>query len=166
MVYFEAAAVITALVLLGQVLELRARSRTGSAIKALLNLAPPTARQVTEGGDNEVPLDQVRVGDWLRVVPGDKVPTDGEVVEGYSSVEESMALNRIRAGAIIISASGMCNAGRIKHHLRHNLGRRECSVLITGFQAAGKALRRLTGASEPRFPDDWRAWWRANGAGG
>ncbi len=78
------------LVLLGQVLELRARSRTGSAIKALLNLAPPTARQVADGGDHVVPLDQVKVGDWLRVVPGDKVPVDGEVVEGHSSVEESM----------------------------------------------------------------------------
>ena len=89
-IYFEAAAVIVVLVLLGQVLELRARSRTGSAIKALLNLAPPTARQVAEDGDHEVPLDQVKVGDWLRVVPGDKVPVDGEVVEGHSSVEESM----------------------------------------------------------------------------
>ncbi|MDA1050475.1 MAG: heavy metal translocating P-type ATPase [Planctomycetota bacterium] len=89
-IYFEAAAMIIVLVLLGQVLELRARSRTGSAIKALLNLAPPTARQVAPGGDNEVPLDQVHVGDWLRVVPGDKVPVDGEVVEGHSSVEESM----------------------------------------------------------------------------
>ena len=89
-IYFEAAAVIVVLVLLGQVLELRARSRTGSAIKALLNLAPPTARQVAPGGDHVVPLDQVKVGDWLRVVPGDKVPVDGVVVEGHSSVEESM----------------------------------------------------------------------------
>ena len=89
-IYFEAAAVIVVLVLLGQVLELRARSRTGSAIKALLNLAPPMARQVTPEGDHEVPLDQVKVGDRLRVVPGDKVPVDGVVVEGYSSVEESM----------------------------------------------------------------------------
>jgi Cu+-exporting ATPase len=89
-IYFEAAAVIVVLVLLGQVLELRARSRTGNAIKALLNLAPPTARQVAPGGDHEVPLDQVKVGDWLRVVPGDKVPVDGAVVEGHSSVEESM----------------------------------------------------------------------------
>ena len=89
-IYFEAAAVIVVLVLLGQVLELRARSRTGSAIKALLNLAPPTARQVVPGGDHVVPLDQVKVGDWLRVVPGDKVPVDGAVVEGHSSVEESM----------------------------------------------------------------------------
>jgi len=89
-IYFEAAAVIIVLVLLGQVLELRARSRTGSAIKALLNLAPPLARQVAPGGDHQVPLDQVKVGDWLRVVPGDKVPVDGAVVEGHSSVEESM----------------------------------------------------------------------------
>ena len=89
-VYFESAAVIIVLVLFGQVLELRARSRTGSAIKALLNLAPPTARQVAPGGDHEVPLDQVKVGDWLRVVPGDRVPVDGSVVEGHSSVEESM----------------------------------------------------------------------------
>src|ERR1035441_4233552 len=89
-IYFESAAVIVVLVLLGQVLELRARSRTGSAIKALLNLAPATARQVAPGGDHEVPLDQVKVGDWLRVVPGDRVPVDGVVVEGRSSVEESM----------------------------------------------------------------------------
>ena len=89
-IYFEAAAMVTVLVLLGQVLELRARSRTGSAIKALLNLAPPTARQVAKDGNREVPLDQVKVGDWLRVVPGDKVPVDGAVVEGHSSVEESM----------------------------------------------------------------------------
>jgi Cu+-exporting ATPase len=89
-IYFESAAVIVVLVLLGQVLELRARSRTGSAIKALLNLAPPTARQVAPGGDHEVPLEQVKVGDWLRVVPGDKVPVDGVVMEGRSSVEESM----------------------------------------------------------------------------
>jgi Cu+-exporting ATPase len=89
-IYFESAAVIVVLVLLGQVLELRARSRTGSAIKALLNLAPATARQVAPGGDHEVPLDQVKVGDWLRVVPGDRVPVDGAVLEGHSSVEESM----------------------------------------------------------------------------
>jgi Cu+-exporting ATPase len=89
-VYFEAAALITVLVLLGQVLELRARSSTGSAIKALLNLAPPTARRIENGSDHEIPLDAVKVGDTLRVVPGDKVPVDGEVLEGHSSVEESM----------------------------------------------------------------------------
>ncbi len=89
-IYFEAAAMIIVLVLLGQVLELRARTRTGSALKALLNLAPPTARRLASGGDQEVPLDTVRVGDLLRVVPGDKVPVDGVVTEGHSSVEESM----------------------------------------------------------------------------
>ena len=89
-IYFEAAAVIVVLVLAGQVLEIRARSRTGSAIKALLDLAPPTARRVAADGDHEISLDQVNVGDLLRVVPGDSVPVDGEVVEGHSSVEESM----------------------------------------------------------------------------
>jgi Cu+-exporting ATPase len=89
-IYFEAAAVIVVLVLLGQVLELRARSRTGSAIKALLNLAPPKALRVGKSGDEEVPLEQVQVGDLLRVRPGDKVPVDGLVTEGHSSVEESM----------------------------------------------------------------------------
>lgn len=88
--YFESAAMVTVLVLLGQVLELRARIRTGSAIKALLNLAPPTARRVSQGGDQDVPLDQVKVGDSLRVVPGDRVPVDGTIAEGHSTVEESM----------------------------------------------------------------------------
>jgi Cu+-exporting ATPase len=88
--YFEAAATVVVLVLLGQVLELRARSRTGSAIKALLNLAPPTAHKVGADGDKDVPLAQVQVGDRLRVLPGDKVPVDGVIVEGHSSVEESM----------------------------------------------------------------------------
>ena len=89
-IYFEAAAVIVVLVLLGQVLELRARSRTGSAIKALLNLAPPIARRVGQNGDEEVPLEHVHAGDVLRVRPGDKIPVDGVVTEGHSSVEESM----------------------------------------------------------------------------
>jgi P-type Cu+ transporter len=90
-VYFEAAAVITTLVLLGQVLELRARSQTGTAIRALLNLAPQRARRVRDdGSDEEVPLDAVQVGDRLRVRPGEKVPVDGVVVEGSSSVDESM----------------------------------------------------------------------------
>ena len=88
--YFEAAAVITTLVLLGQVLELRARSKTGAAIKALLGLAPKTARRVKDGTEEDVPLDQVHAGDLLRVRPGEKVPVDGVVVEGTSSVDESM----------------------------------------------------------------------------
>jgi Cu+-exporting ATPase len=90
-VYYEAAAVITVLVLLGQVLELRAREKTGSAIRALLNLAPKTAHRLTDdGNDEEVSLDQVSVGDRLRIKPGDSVPVDGEVLEGSSAIEESM----------------------------------------------------------------------------
>jgi P-type Cu+ transporter len=90
-VYFEAAAVITVLVLLGQVLELRAREQTGGAIRALLNLAPKTAHRVSDaGGDEDIPLDQVRLGDRLRVRPGDGVPVDGSVIEGKSAVDESM----------------------------------------------------------------------------
>ncbi len=90
-VYFEAAAVITVLVLLGQVLELRAREQTGGAIRALLKLAPTTARRVAaDGHDEDVPLDQVKVGDSLRIRPGDSVPVDGVVLEGESAIDESM----------------------------------------------------------------------------
>lgn len=90
-VYFEAASVITVLVLLGQVLELRARETTSGALRALLNLAPKTARRLAANGqDEEVSLDAVQVGDRLRVRPGDKVPLDGEVLEGRSGVDESM----------------------------------------------------------------------------
>ena len=90
-VYFEAATVITVLVLLGQVLELRAREQTGGAIRALLKLAPKTARRLRAGGDDEeVALELVQVGDHLRVRPGDGVPVDGEVLEGKSAVDESM----------------------------------------------------------------------------
>jgi P-type Cu+ transporter len=90
-VYFETAAVITVLVLLGQVLELRARGRTRGALRALLDLAPPTARRVGEdGAEADVPLAEVRPGDRLRVRPGGKVPVDGEVLEGRSPVDESM----------------------------------------------------------------------------
>ncbi len=90
-VYFEAASVIVVLVLLGQILELRARDRTGSAIRALMGLAPKTARVLRpDGREEEVPLEEVAVGDRLRVRPGEKVPVDGEVVEGHSSVDESM----------------------------------------------------------------------------
>ena len=89
--YFEAAAVIVTLVLLGQVLELRARSRTGAAIRALLALAPETARRVDAGGvERDVPLEEVRVGDRLRVRPGERLPVDGVVTEGRSAVDESM----------------------------------------------------------------------------
>ena len=89
-IYFEAAAVIVVLVLLGQVMELRARSRTGAAIRALLQLAPATARIVENGTEREVPLDRVAVGATLRVRPGEKLPVDGVVLEGRSTVDESM----------------------------------------------------------------------------
>ena len=90
-VYFEAAAVIVSLTLLGQVLELRARSKTSAAIKALLGLAPKTARRINaDGSESDVPLGEIAIGDRLRVRPGEKVPVDGEVVEGGSSVDESM----------------------------------------------------------------------------
>jgi Cu+-exporting ATPase len=90
-VYYEAAAVITVLVLLGQVLELRARERTGSAIRVLLNLAPKTARRLrADGSDEEIPLDRVQYGDRLRIRPGDTVPVDGSVIGGKSALDESM----------------------------------------------------------------------------
>ena len=89
-VYFEAAAVITVLVLLGQVLELGARERTGGAIRALLDLAPKTARRISNGEEAEVPLDAIVVGDTLRVRPGEKTPVDGVVLDGRSTLDESM----------------------------------------------------------------------------
>lgn len=89
--YFEAAAVITMLVLLGQVLELRARNQTGNAIRALLGLAPKTARRINaDGTEEDIPVEHIHVGDFLRVRPGEKIPVDGEVIDGRSSVDESM----------------------------------------------------------------------------
>jgi Cu+-exporting ATPase len=109
-VYFEAAAAIVTLVLLGQVLELRARSQTGSAIRALLDLAPKTARVVRDNAETDIPLDQVQVGDRLRVRPGEKIPVDGIVIEGSSSVDESMVTGESlpvekHAGAKVIGAT-------------------------------------------------------------
>jgi Cu+-exporting ATPase len=110
-VYFEAAAVITVLVLVGQVLELRARDQTSGAIRALLDLAPKTARLVgADGNDKEVPLDTVTVGDRLRVRPGEKVPVDGVVMEGRSSLDESMVTGESmpvtkEAGAKVIAGT-------------------------------------------------------------
>ncbi|HWU43272.1 MAG TPA: copper-translocating P-type ATPase, partial [Bdellovibrio sp.] len=90
-VYYEASAVIVTLVLLGQVLELRARSQTGNAIRALLELAPKTARKInSDGSEKDIPLEHIHVGDLLRVRPGEKVPVDGKVIEGQSSIDESM----------------------------------------------------------------------------
>jgi Cu+-exporting ATPase len=124
-IYFEAAAVITVLVLLGQVLELRAREQTGGAIRALLNLAPVTAKRVREdGSDEEVSLDQVHVGDRLRVRPGEKVPVDGALLEGRSSVDESLvtgesmpvtksAGDKVIGGAINQTGSFIMQAQRV-----------------------------------------------------
>jgi Cu+-exporting ATPase len=124
-VYFEAAAVITALVLLGQVLELRARSQTSSAIKALLGLAPKTARVLRDDGSEEdIPLDRVQVGDRLRVRPGEKIPVDGVVLEGTSAVDESMVTgepipvektvgNRVTGGTVNGTGSFIMRAERV-----------------------------------------------------
>src|SRR5262245_22101790 len=124
-VYFEAAAVITTLVLLGQVLELRARSRTSSAIKMLLGLAPKTARIVRPNGvEEDIPLDQVHPGDLLRVRPGEKVPVDGVVIEGRSSVDESMVTgepipvektegDKVTGGTINVAGSFVMRAERV-----------------------------------------------------
>ena len=124
-VYFEAAAVITVLVLVGQVLELRAREATSGAIKALIALAPKTARRLrADGGDEEVALDAVAVGDLLRVRPGEKVPVDGDVTEGRSSVDESMVTGEsmpvtkepgatVVAGTLNRSGSFVMRAGKV-----------------------------------------------------
>ncbi len=110
-VYFEAAAMITTLVLLGQVLELRARSRTNAAIRLLLGLAPKTARiQRQDGGEEDIPLEHVRVGDILRVRPGERIPVDGRVIDGASNVDESMVTGEPMAvakekGAELIGAT-------------------------------------------------------------
>src|SRR5204862_4209304 len=89
-VYFEAAAAIVTLVLLGQVLELRARSRTGSAIRALLDLTPKTARVLRDGAEEDIALEKVQPGDRIRVRPGEKIPVDGVLLEGGSAIDESM----------------------------------------------------------------------------
>jgi Cu+-exporting ATPase len=124
-VYFEVAAVITTLVLLGQVLELRARSRTSSAIKALLGLAPKTARVVRDDGNEEdVPLEQIQVGQRLRVRPGEKVPVDGTILEGRSAVDESMitgesipiekqAADKVIGGSVNSTGSFIMRAERV-----------------------------------------------------
>ena len=101
--YFEAAAVITALVLLGQVLELRARSRTSGALKALLGLVPKTAVRVSKcGHDSNVAIEKIKVGDTLRVRPGEKIPVDGVVSEGSSSVDESMVTGEAMPSSVFI----------------------------------------------------------------
>ena len=123
-VYFEAAAIITVLVLVGQVLELRARSRTGSAIRALLGLAPNTARIIRNGEESDIPLDEVRKGDLLRIRPGDKMPVDGRVLEGKTSIDEAMITgepmpiekvggDRVTAGTVNQTGSIIIEAERV-----------------------------------------------------
>ncbi|MFZ0068611.1 MAG: heavy metal translocating P-type ATPase [Pseudolabrys sp.] len=124
-VYFEAASVITVLVLMGQVLELRAREATSGAIRALLDLAPKTARRIKgDGGDEDVSLDAVQVGDRLRVRPGDKVPVDGTVLEGHSTLDESMVTgesmpvtkekdSRVLGGTLNTSGSFIMRADKV-----------------------------------------------------
>ena len=122
--YFDTAVVITALVLLGQVLELRARGRTTTAIRQLLELAPRTARVVRNGQDEDVPLDDVRVGDVCRIRPGEKIPVDGIVVDGRSAVDESLvsgepipvekaAKDRVTGGTLNTSGSLLVRADRV-----------------------------------------------------
>lgn len=109
-IYFEPAAVIVVLVLLGQVLELRARARTGDAVRALLDLAPKMARRIEAGGETDIPLDHVAVGDVLRIRPGERVPVDGVVLEGNGGVDESMVTGEAmpvekRAGDLVIGGT-------------------------------------------------------------
>ena len=123
-IYFEAAAMITVLVLLGQVLELRARERTGSAIRALLDLAPKRARLVRDGQEIDVPLEAIKEGDRLRVRPGEKIPVDGQVLDGLTSIDESMITgesmpvekqtrDRVTAGTVNQTGSILIKAERV-----------------------------------------------------
>jgi len=162
-VYFEAAAVITALVLLGQVLELRARSRTNAAIKLLLGLAPKTARRVNaDGSENDVPLDQVKPGDLLRVRPGEKVPVDGVVLEGRSHVDEAMVTGEPipvekAAGAKLIGdrqfvdAGGTGRCGNLVGADRQH-GRRSTAFTRADPETGGRGLRIFCSDSRDRRP--------------
>ena len=164
-VYFEAAAVITVLVLLGQVLELRAREATSGAIRALLDLAPKTARRVKDdGSDEEVPLDAVQVGDRLRVRPGEKVPVDGVMLEGRSSLDESMVTGesmpvtkekdaRVIGGTL--NTSGSFRDARRQGRARHaSFPDRQDggggAALARADPAAGRSGRRLVRAGRHR----------------
>ena len=143
-IYFEAAAMITVLVQLGQYLEHRARSRTGSAIRALLDLAPPTARRLDADGDRDIPLAEVRVGDRLRVVPGARVPVDGRVEEGASSVEESMITGEplpVEKGVGATVTGGTLNGGGSFVMRAERIGRDSLLGQIVGMVAAAQRSR-------------------------
>jgi hypothetical protein len=142
-VYFEAAAVITVLVLLGQVLELRARSQTNAAIKLLLGLAPKTARLVRADGEEEdIPLERVKPGDVLRIRPGEKVPVDGEVIEGESSVDEPMVTGTDvameSAGVTLVKGGlrGIARARRLSHATMRNIRQNLFFALVHADQRA------------------------------
>ncbi len=188
-VYFEAASVITVLVLLGQVLELRAREATSGAIKALLQLAPKTARRVSDdGGDEEVAIDTLRVGDKLRVRPGEKVPVDGVILEGRSALDESlvtgesMPVTREAGGKVI--ARHAQSVRQLRDARRQGRSRDaavadradggRCAALPRADPAAGGSGRRLVRAfGDPggchrvrrlelvraRAQDGLRRWW-------
>lgn len=157
-VYFEAAAVITVLVLLGQVLELRAREQTSGAIKALLDLTPKLARRITSAGvDEDVPVEAVAVGDRLRVRPGEKVPVDGDVLEGRCSIDESMVTgesmpvtkipgSRVIAGTMNRTGSFTMRAGKVGHD----------TMLAQIVQMVAQAQRSR--APIQRLADDVSAW--------
>jgi Cu+-exporting ATPase len=157
-VYFEAAAVITVLVLLGQVLELTARERTSGAIRALLDLAPKTARRLkADGADEEVSLAEVAVGDWLRVRPGEKVPVDGELIEGRSSIDESMITGESmpvtkETGAKVIGGTLNTTGGFIMR--AEKIGRD--TLLAQIVQLVAEAQR--TAAPIQRLADKVSAW--------
>jgi Cu+-exporting ATPase len=155
--YFEAAAVITVLVLLGQVLELRARDKTSGAIRALIDLAPKTARRVHDGTEEEIPLDEVAVDDVLRVRPGEKVPVDGIITEGRSSVDESMVTGesmpvtkepdaKVIAGTLNTTGSFLMRAERV--------GRDTMLAQIVQMVAAAQRSR----APIQRLADQVAAW--------
>jgi P-type Cu+ transporter len=156
-VYFEAAAVITVLVLLGQVLELRAREATSGAIKALINLAPKTARRLRDGAEEDIALDAVAVGDTLRVRPGDKVPVDGIVTEGRSALDESMVTGESmpvtkEAGARVIA--GTLNTTGSVLMRAEKVGRDTMLAQIVQMVAAAQRSR----APIQRLADKVSAW--------
>jgi len=157
-VYFEAAAVITVLVLLGQVLELRARERTSGAIKALLDLSPKMARRIKpDGSDEDVSLDQVSVGDRLRVRPGERVPVDGEILEGRSAIDESMVTGEAMPvskspGAKVIGGTMNQSGGFIMR--ADKVGRDTVLAQIVQMVAAAQRSR----APIQRLADQVAAW--------
>ena len=161
--YFEAAAVITALVLLGQVLELRRAAGPSGAIRALLGLAPKTARRLADdGGESDVPLEQVQPGDRLRVRPGEKVPVDGVVLEGASAVDESMITGEPipvekRAGDRVIGATVNGTGSLVMRAER--VGRTPCWRRSSRWSARRSAAARRSSAwptSSP--PTSSRRW--------